>query len=503
MTGFETGTRMTQAGAGFWLYNATQGSEATNAPKVIENVVDTLTTKWNANVVRIPICGSAWTQDYVVRDWGKIEIGTYRNWVDVAVKRARAKGAVVIIDLHLWAIAKQSSMGGPSRGTFTTNGKEYKYSDYVDGCTGSNKVGTTDSCAPKDWFTEDANTWQCAIANADGATIHSAYKNKAEISAMWSNVAGRYKADSGIWYELFNEPYAKTASGDEVRDANYPWDLWTDVMHTWIKAIRDSAKAKNIIIVNGMDWGYDFGPEYGPIANPDKYLPWKSTYANIAYAWHPYQHGTCCGAVGTTADESVKDPYQAGYCAYYKDGSTWGSPSGAPLPAGKACDYKGYAATQDKKMPPCHWVDAAYNPKTKTNGLCAGDRAACSAMSRSECSALNWSSAKAGGWSRYVLPMSKYGPLIATEFGSFDCSSPYVTTLLKYMAQHDVSYTVWALWPQNSGGPGGGACGYPSIMKSTPGIGDFRSCLDPNACRDMVSPLPWAGDAIFSNMGGR
>jgi hypothetical protein len=88
---------------------------------------------------------------------------------------------------------------------------------------------------------------------------------------------------------------------------------------------------------------------------------------------------------------------------------------------------------------------------------------------------MDWNSPKAGGWSTYVLPMNQFGPLIATEFGTFDCSSAFVKTLLKYATENQISYTAWALWPQDSGGPGGlGACGYPSVMTPVPGTtGDF------------------------------
>ncbi len=96
--------------------------------------------------------------------------------------------------------------------------------------------------------------------------------------------------------------------------------------------------------------------------------------------------------------------------------------------------------------------------------------------------------------------MHQYGPLIATEFGTFDCSSPYVTTLLNYMTAQGISYTAWALWPQNSGGPGGlGACGYPSTMLPS-ASGDFRTCLDGTACNSTISPLPWAGSAVFDDL---
>ncbi len=215
------------------------------------------------------------------------------------------------------------------------------------------------------------------------------------------------------------------------------------------------------------------------------------------------QHGSCCGKIGDgDKDESAADPYQSGYCAYYSDGSTWGAPSNARLPVPSAtCMQNGYAETQNKKMPPCHWVASAYNPTTKVNGLCAGDREACSKLTQDQCKTINWSSPKAGGWSKYVLPMNQFGPLIATEFGTFDCSSPFIKTLLKYMGENDISYTAWALWPQNSGGPGGlGACGYPSTMTPETGNGDFRKCLDRSSCEQLIQPSKWAGQLIFKDL---
>lgn len=508
LTGAETGTRETQAGAGFWLYSSNVMPEATNAPAVLKNVVRTIVDDWHANVVRIPICGSAWSQNYVVRDWGNQQIATYKDWVDLAVQEARSRGAVVIIDNHLWAIAKKGNGGGVDRGTFTSNGATHPYSDYEDGCTGTNMVGGKDSCAPKDWYTDDPMVWQCAIANADGVTMHNAYKNKDHIAEMWTDIANRYKGDSGVFFELFNEPYVRKAGApfpaDGVNDeeANYPWDLWSEFMNDQIKAIRDAAQAPNIILVNGLDWGYDFGPDVGPIARPSVYLPWLSSYPNIAYAFHPYQHGSCCGEVGASgADLSKTDPYQSGFCSYYPDGSTWGAASGAALPAGKSCTNKGYAATQDKKMPPCTWAPNAWNPATDALGLCAGDREICNGKSQAECEAVDITSPEAGGWSKHVLPMAKYGPLIATEYGSFDCSSPFVTTLLSYMNELGISYTAWALWPQNSGGPAGlGSCGYPAVMTPVSEPGDFRSCLDAGACSSLMQPLPWAGKATFDDI---
>jgi hypothetical protein len=352
--------------------------------------------------------------------------------------------------------------------------------------------------------------WECAIANADGITIHNAHKNQDKIAAVWTDIATRYKDDSGVWFELYNEPYSRKATtpfpsaGVNEDEKDYPWDLWSEYMLTQIKSIRDGASASNIILVNGLDWGYDFGPDYGPIAHPSQYLPWASQYPNIAYAFHPYQHGACCGEIGASGtDLSATDPYESGFCSYYKDGSQWGAASGAALPGGKSCTNKGYAATQDKKMPPCTWVATAFNPSTSAMGLCAGDRTICGAKSQSECQAVDQASPSAGGWSKYALPMSNYGPLIATELGSFDCSSAFVKTLLQYMTKFGISYTAWALWPQNSGGPDGlGSCGYPSVMTPSADPGDFHTCFDSGACASLMKPLPWAGAATFGDLTG-
>jgi hypothetical protein len=77
-----------------------------------------------------------------------------------------------------------------------------------------------------------------------------------------------------------------------------------------------------------------------------------------------------------------------------------------------------------------------------------------------------------------------------------------VTTLLRYMTEHDISYTAWALWAQNSGGPGTlGACGYPSVMTpATTGSGDFQQCYERAGCDTLVQPLKWAGRATFNDM---
>jgi len=299
-----------------------------------------------------------------------------------------------------------------------------------------------------------------------------------------------------------------TGFGDNIDEAQYDWAFWSDLMNQAITVIRGTG-ATNVIVVTGLDWNYDYkgkggSSTGGPIDRPSL-LKWTSVQ-NIAYSLHPYQHGACCGQIGSSSDLSVSDPYQSAFCQYPKDGN----PSKSPLPipssvsaGSKVCDSTGYATTQDKKAPPCIWVAAANG-----TGLCAGDKAACQGKSQSACSSTDWSAATSGGWSTYVLPMAKYGPLIATEFGPFDCSSPFTTVFVKWARQFSVSYTAWALWPQNSGGPGSGACGYPSVMVPAGGPLDASyafgkgptNCTTVSGCTQLIQPIGWSGKVIYSDI---
>merc|ERR1719323_674538 len=182
--------------------------------------------------------------------------------------------------------------------------------------------------------------------------------------------------------------------------------------------------------------------------------------------------------------------------------------SGSMTPVKEQCNSEGYAETVNKKSPPCIWIPQAQKFGSDSFGVCAGDRDTCEHLSEEECVNSDWNDGVAGGWSRYVLPMQKYGPLIATEFGPFDCSSPFTATFLEYSARFDISYTAWALWPQNSGGPGQGACGYPSVMKPSSGDSDgfgkgANNCATRDGCAALLTPLPWSGVLIQEDMDTR
>jgi len=507
-------------------------------------VIDT-TIAMGAKVIRMPICGSGWLQNYKVKNWGNTVIATYQQWVDTAINEATAKGIVVLLDNHLWAIAPETV--------------QTRNTGIEDGCTGINKVcvgvpSCVDSCAPHDWYGQytsqrtgktynqgDGDVWECAIANADGCTLDNIKRNNniEHFLNLWYDLANHYKSNSYVWFELFNEPYqrksaqfndpnckpveegtaymcpAGTGFGDNLDEASYDWDFWSTLMDQTISTIRGQG-SNNVIQVSGLDWNYDYlgkggSSTGGPIARPNL-MPWVSRgVTNIGYSLHPYQHGACCGAIGATSDDSATDKYESAFCQFPPP-----NPSMSPLPipssdAGEhSCNTLGYAATQNKKAPPCIWVSTAFNPRTGGTGVCAGDQDYCANLDQSTCQSKQqqWSMNTTGGWSSYVLPMQKYGPLIATEFGTFDCSSPFVTTFLAYMRQFSISYTAWAMWPQNSGGPGAGACGYPSVIQPTGGNLDAScgygkcspNCETASGCQQMIKAQGWAGTKIFDDM---
>jgi hypothetical protein len=284
-------------------------------------------------------------------------------------------------------------------------------------------------------------------------------------------------------------------------------------MRDTVSIIRDLVQADNIIIIGGLDWnsdwlGDDSNPLYsGPINNASL-LSW-SNYTNIAYSFHPYQQRSCCGQIGTDPNDDLSqiDPFQSAYCTYPpRNAQHQPVPSNSPLPTpGVLCDFIGYPDAVDKKSPPCFWSPIAYQPGNNANpGLCAGDPLLCGLLDQNQCNNVDWSSSAAGGWSKWVLPMQRYGPLIATEFGSFDCSSPYVTQFLKWSRQFGVSYTAWAIWPGDEA-ISELACSYPSISypSISPGLGFGQgpvNCTTFAGCQQFIVPLPYAGVTIAADI---
>ena len=126
--------------------------------------------------------------------------------------------------------------------------------------------------------------------------------------AFWKDAAARYKARRGVLFALLNEPHDISwqvwRDGGEVTDKPKKTDSpaenaqplksqQTVGMQKVVEAVR-SAGAKNIVIIGGLDWGYDLSGVAGEFAltepggNGIMYdshvYPWKRDWAGKVLA---------------------------------------------------------------------------------------------------------------------------------------------------------------------------------------------------------------------------
>jgi hypothetical protein len=195
---------------------------------------------WRANVIRLPVAEKFWFG----RGEGQTDRGAaYRGLVDQCIQAASSRGAYTIVDLH-----------------------EYK--------------------APRQTHIQ-----------------------------FWTDVADRYKGSPAVLFGLLNEPHSIS------------WDIWRDggtveerrpaangviaenqqATETFkspgFQAVIDAVRktgARNIVVVAGLDWGYDLSGVVNGFALDDRggngivydshIYPWKSDWAGkvlVAAAKHP------------------------------------------------------------------------------------------------------------------------------------------------------------------------------------------------------------------------
>lgn len=190
-------------------------------------------TYWNANTVRLPLSESFWlygsqSQNCTVQQYQAVVLNT--------VNALAALDMNVIIDLHWVDAARQSSgAGGP---------------------------------------------W--ALPDADSVTF-------------WRQVASQYRDYRNVLFELYNEPhptswqcwYSQYGCSNPITDTVYSSNCNCKLTLTYqsvgmrqlVDAVRD-AGARNLVIVAGMDWGFD--------------LSRVSNYAlpggNVIYDTHAYPY---------------------------------------------------------------------------------------------------------------------------------------------------------------------------------------------------------------------
>ena len=188
---------------------------------------------WHSNIVRIPINESFWYSAAGNYD------PAYRALVDSTVKRAHEAGLSVILDLHF------SDQGNPARRAYTLE----------------------------------------PLADVNHAI------------PFWKEVATQFRNDPLVLFEMYNEPH------------DVSWNAWLnggmvqDTSGTYqgagyqqlYDAIR-STGAENIVIANGLNWGYDLSGVATHMING-----YNVMYGTHVYDWPEKQPGAWDAGFGYLA----------------------------------------------------------------------------------------------------------------------------------------------------------------------------------------------------------
>ena len=195
---------------------------------------------WDINAVRVPLNEACWNGESSVS--GKYRGAAYRAAVEAYVTLLNRDGLVAILDLH-----------------------------WTDG------VYTGPSSA-------------CASARA---VCQKPMPDSAGSVRFWRSVAGVFKHDDSVIFDLFNEPYPERAPGASEAEA---WRCWlhgghcTGIgysvagMQTLVNTVRATG-ARNVIMLGGLGYSSDLSGwlAHKP-ADPDH---------NLAASWHAYNFSGC------------------------------------------------------------------------------------------------------------------------------------------------------------------------------------------------------------------
>jgi endoglucanase len=195
------------------------------------------------NAVRVPLNEACWNGESYVNP--AYSGATYRSAVEGYVHRLNADGMVVILDLH---------------------------------------------------WTDGAYTGPASACSSAEATCQKPMPDKAEAIPFWTSVAGTFKGNDAIIFDLFNEPYPEQA--DQMNDAE-GWQCWLNGgncagisypvagMQDMVNAVR-STGANNVLMLGGLEWSNDLDGWLSHMpTDPDN---------NLAASWHSYNFNACSTA---------------------------------------------------------------------------------------------------------------------------------------------------------------------------------------------------------------
>ena len=217
----------TSAGKAVWLQGLCVDSlQWSGAGEHIQQSIPVAIEQWKANVIRLPVTEAFWFgRDKWQKDGG---VG-YRKVVDAAVEAAAARGAYLALDLHRF--------GAP----------------------------------------------------------------KPEHAEFWKDAATRYRNHPAVLFELFNEAHSiswpvwrdggdlksKASAHADVNAAENkeaPSGDQAVGMQTLLEIVRATG-ARNLVIVGGLDWGYDLSGVAKTYALQDRAGAQGVIYSSHIYPW--------------------------------------------------------------------------------------------------------------------------------------------------------------------------------------------------------------------------
>jgi endoglucanase len=214
-----------------------QGNGIWNGP--MDQASVTAIKSWGVTAVRVPLNEACWNaESYVASAYAG---ATYQQAVTQYVNLLNSNGIVAILDLH-WTDGVYT---GPSSG--------------------------------------------CSSAQA---TCQKPMPDAAQAIPFWTSVASTFKGNNAVVFDLFNEPYASRATGDDTSG----WKCWRDGgtcagigyqvagMQAMVNAVR-STGATNVLMLGGEEYSNELTQwlAYEP-TDPD---------GNLVASWHSYNFNTC------------------------------------------------------------------------------------------------------------------------------------------------------------------------------------------------------------------
>jgi hypothetical protein len=236
-----------------------QGDGIWNGP--MDQASVTAIKSWGVTAVRVPLNEACWNgESYVQAAYAG---SNYQQAVTQYVNLLNSNGIVAILDLH-WT---DGTYTGPSSG-----------------CTSAQ------------------------------ATCQKPMPDAAQAIPFWTSVASMFKGNDAVVFDLFNEPYASRATGDDTSG----WKCWRDGgtcqgisypvagMQAMVDAVR-STGATNVLMLGGEEYSNELTQwlQYEP-DDPD---------GNLVASWHSYNFNTCANQSCWTSQVApviAKVPLMAG-----------------------------------------------------------------------------------------------------------------------------------------------------------------------------------------------